>query len=189
MLNLLPTLYKKELKNEENFRLILILGILALSFLVSFFLLLLAIRIYIGGQIEAQNIIIETQQRDSEQENPVSRIRGLNKTIADTSSFYENQAMLSGLLRQVTSALPLGVHVTSFHYSPASSIGTDGQKIVGRITLSGVVPTTDDLLVLKKNLETDPMFSSPEIPPSAWKDPSAVNIKFSVNIDVHLVEK
>ena len=63
MLNLLPKQYKEELKNEENFRLALILGILALSFLLSFFLLLLAIRIYMGGLIESQRIIIEIQQR------------------------------------------------------------------------------------------------------------------------------
>ena len=66
-----------------------------------------------GGLIESQKIIIDTRQGGSEEEMPVAKIRGLNKTVADTSSFYKTQATLSGLLVQITDALPQAIYVTS----------------------------------------------------------------------------
>ena len=156
MLNLLPKSYKEALAHEQNFRLALILGILAISFLVSFFLLLLAMRIYVEGQIEVRRITVESQRTNAEEENPVARIRGLNSTVSAMDSFYASQLAISGTLSKVTAMLPRSVYITSFNYTPASGVGENGEKVIGKVSLAGVASTSDDLLQLKENLEEDP---------------------------------
>ena len=64
MINLLPSQEKEEIKQEENFKLILILGIIFLFFLISFSLILTSINIYISGEAKVQKILY--QQREKE---------------------------------------------------------------------------------------------------------------------------
>ena len=184
MLNLLPPWYKEELKDEKNFRLTLILGILVLLFFVSLALLLLSIRIYMVGQIQAQKILVESQLEDYGDEDPVKRIRELNRSIAETSSFYQEQIVFADVIDRVTGVLPEEIYLTSFHYTPVKSTGEEGEKIVAGISLNGVTPTTDDLLVLKENIENDNTFSRLAIPPETWKDPGAIDIEFSMSFEI-----
>ena len=185
MINLLPEQYKNELKDEENFRLTLILGILILLSFVVFSLLLLSIRIYVAGQIQTQKILVESQREDYGDKDPVTQIRELNLIVNATSSFYKNQVMVSDILTRLTASLPAGLYITSFNYTSDKSTSASGQTIVARISLFGITPTTNDLLTLKTNIESDTLFSDLVIPPEVWKNPSAKDVEFSIRIEVN----
>ena len=64
MINLLPPSYKEELRREEQFRFVLILGMLTVIFFVCLSLALLSIRAYLSGEIEAQQILVKSQSQD-----------------------------------------------------------------------------------------------------------------------------
>ena len=67
MINLLPQKQKDELKQEENFKLTLILGIVTLASLICFALILFSIKISIGGQLSYQKIFLEQKKAESSQ--------------------------------------------------------------------------------------------------------------------------
>ena len=174
MLNLLPPQYKEELRQEENFRLVLVLGILIFAFFLCFSLLLVSLRIYLAGEIKAQRVLLESQKTSSRGDAVLQRnIQELNRNMSSLSSFYKDQAMVSKILQHISDALPQGVYLTSLTFSPS------GESL--KISLSGFAPTVDDLLKLKRSIEQDPMFLNMNFPPANWVSP---DISFSLNVDV-----
>lgn len=64
MINLLPPEEKTILIQEERFKLILILGIVFLSALLSLILILFSVRIYISSQTDSENTIFEQEEKN-----------------------------------------------------------------------------------------------------------------------------
>src|SRR3989344_7978033 len=62
MINLLPPLYKRRIKQEQYFRIIVILGIAVLGALISLLLLLTAIRLYVAGLVTTEDPFLSTTQ-------------------------------------------------------------------------------------------------------------------------------
>jgi len=145
----------------------LVLGILALSFFLCFSMLLVSIRIYLAGEINAQKVIVEAQKKDLQRDEAVQRtIKTTNLLVAQLSSFYKNQGRVSEILAHVSGALPSGVFLTLFTYTPFPA-GAEGAAL-GKVSLSGFAPTSDDLLALKRNLEKDEVFFHMNFPPTNW---------------------
>lgn len=180
MLNLLPPQYKEELHQEENFRVALVLEILVLAFFLCFSLLLVSIRIYLAGEINAQKVIVEAQKKDLQRDEAVQRtIKTTNVLVAQLSSFYKNQARVSKILARVSDALPGRVFLTLFTYTPYPA-GAEGAPL-GKVSLSGFAPTSDDLLALKRNLEKDEVFFHMNFPPTNWVQFD----EFSLAVEIH----
>lgn len=173
MINLLPPLHKEELHREEQFRLVLILGMLLMTFFICLSLSLLAIRVYVSGEIQAQDILAEAQKKEGG-ESRLAQIRALNQDIVGVSSFFANRIVLSDTIARISSALPEGAHITSLSYTPMSP----GAKIA----LQGFAPQGEDLLQFRANLEQDPLFKNFRFPTSNWNN--AINVNFSFDFEI-----
>ena len=181
MINLLPPEDKEQLKKEESFRLILILGMLSVLFFVCLSLLLLSIRIYVGGGIAAQNILIEAEKKQ-EQESPLQKIRLLNGDIKELERFYAQETVLSDIILRITTAVPERVYITSFSYTPP--IRPKGGKEItnARVSLTGFGPTREDLLAFRAKLEEDALFENFNFPQSNWKLAEDIDFSFTFEI-------
>ncbi len=183
MVNLLPPSHKEELRGEEQFRLALILGLLLVAFFVCLSLSLLSIRVYVSGEIQAQQILVESQ-REEGGESRVEQIRQRNADIAGISSFYTGRIALSDIIARISDSLPEGVSLSAFTYAPIlqSGKGGEGGLAKAKVLLVGFAPLTEDLLSMRANLEEEPLFGNFHFPPSNWI--RASNIDFSFDFEI-----
>lgn len=161
MINLLPPSYRAELKQEENRKLILILGMLFLIFLISLTLILFSVKIYIQGQLESIKVLAGLEEKTLQ----TSEIQGLrdeinltNKNLSKLNSFYKKQADSIGVLEKIFKTLPSEIHLTAFSW----------QKNNDQVTISGFSPSREVLFNFQKNLEGSKDFTEIKFPPQNW---------------------
>ncbi len=168
MINLLPPQYKAELKEEESWKLVLILEILVLIFLICLALILFSVKIFISGQLEAQKILLLQKEKKFE-ESQIQSLEGKiiisNQTLSKLNSFYQDQTNLTEILEKI-----FETYLTILNLDPA------------QISLSGFSPTREILLEFKKNLEQEELLGEIYFPPSNWVKPT--DIDFSVNFKI-----
>ena len=173
MINLLPPQYKAEFKEEENWKLTLILSLLFLIFLVCLILILFSIKISISGQVEAQKILLLQEEKNFEEsqiQNLEEKITTSNQVIFKLNSFYQDQISLAGILEKIFETLPSSVYLTTLAFN------------LDQFSLFGYSPTREILLEFKKNLEKEELFEEIYFPPSNWVKP--FDIDFSVNFKI-----
>lgn len=173
MINLLPSQYKAELKEEKNWKLILILEILVLIFLTCLALILFSVKIFISGQLEAQKILLlqeEKKFKESQIQSLEEKITVSNQTLSKLNSFYQDQTNLTEILEKISEALPPETYLTTLNLNLA------------QISLLGFSPTREILLEFKKNLEQEKLLGEIYFPPSNWVKPT--DIDFSVNFKI-----
>jgi len=181
MINLLPLKEKEELKQEENLKLVLILAILTLLFLVSFYLILYSINNFITGKVEIQKILY--QQKEKEFENPriqtlQNNLLSLNQTLTQLESFYRSQFNLSEVLEKISQLLPSEAYFSNL----STSQRQEGKEEKLICSLSGFSPTRQILLEFKEKLEKEGSFKNIYFPPGNWVQAS--NIDFTVSFQV-----
>ena len=179
MINLLPPKNKEELLQEKNWKQITLLGFLAFFVLVSFFLILATINIFLAGEVETQKILY--QQRSKELESPRMQElkKGLvrfNQTLSRLGSFYDEQFSLSEVFEKISETLPQGTYLSNLSIVPDKK---GEQKI--SCTLSGFSPTRNILLKFKENLEKKDNIEEIYFPPANWVQ--SENVNFSVSFD------
>ncbi len=168
MINLLPSSYKKELLQEENWRLTLILGILFLIFLVSLILLLISIKIYIQGQVESLKVLADLEEKSLKTSGIPDfreKIDMANKKILGLESFYKAQDSTVEVLENIFQTIPAKIYLTSFFW----------QKSASQVSLSGFSPSREALFELKKNLEEEKEFTDISFPLSNWQKPTDID--------------
>jgi len=171
MINLLPSKEKESLIQEENWKLVLILGTLFLSFLICLVLILFSIQIYISGKIQSQKVIIEIEEkefRDPETQNFREKIVLINQNLLKLNSFYQSQTNLTEILEKISGIFPEGMYLTSLSY----------QKENLQISLSGYAPNREVLVGFKKNLEKE--FPDPHFSPQSWFKPTDFQVNFKI---------
>ena len=177
MINLLPSKQKEELGEEEKLKLILILGILIISFLLYFSLILFLIKISIAAELEVQRIYFGEREKEleiAESKEPEEKIEKLNLNLKKLNSFYQNQLNLTEILEKTSQTLPAGIYLTNFNFNLKQG--------KGEIFLSGFSPNRETLLLLKKNLEEEPGFSEIYFPPENWLKPTDINFTLTFEL-------
>ena len=93
MINLLPPQQIKELREEENFKILLNISFLILFFFLSLFLILLSIKFYLSGKLEAQKILLEKGEKilDMEKEKEIKKY---NEILSRIDKFYQKKILL-----------------------------------------------------------------------------------------------
>jgi len=179
MINLLPSQEKEILRQEEKYKLVLILGILFLIFLICLILILFSIKISISGQLEAQKILLsqgEERFKGTQIQNLEEKIISSNQILSKLSSFYYSQISLTGVLEKISQSLPSGAYLTIFNFNSGVPSGS------GQISLSGFSPSREILFEFKTNLEKEENFQEIYFPPSNWVKPT--DIDFLVNFKI-----
>ena len=172
-INLLPSTEKENLRTEEKYRQVLTLCCLVLFFLISLFLILLSLKIYLAGEAESQKILVaasEKQFQSSQMQKLETEISSINKNLAKLDSFYKNQAQLTGFLEKITAITPAEIYLTSLTLSN------------NEVALSGYCPTREILFEFKKRLEAESAFEKIYFPPSSWVSPQDFNTTFKLKI-------
>lgn len=166
MINLLPPQQKKELIQEENYKLTLILGFLVLVSLICLALILFSITFYLEGEIKLQKIQTELKKEEFSQFQPLQdKLSFFNRNLSKLDTFYKSQINLTPLLERFSEILPPGVYLTSFSY----------QKETFQISISGFAPTRADLFELRKNLKEKKEFGKVYFPLTVWTVPEGIN--------------
>jgi Tfp pilus assembly protein PilN len=176
MINLLPTQYKRELKKEEKFKLVLILGTLFLIFLISLILILFSIKIYIQGQAETLKFLAREEEEKlqrAEIRELRQKITAAQKTILQLRNFYQNRSDPVRIVESIFQILPEQIHLTSFSFN----------KDTGMVLLSGFSPGREILFQLRTNLEDQEEFGEINFPPQNWI--KSKDIDFQVTFKVN----
>lgn len=177
MINLLPLQYKKELKQEEQYRTIVILGIVFLIFLISLFLVLVATEIYLKGQVESLKLLVKAEEE-------ISRAKGtqelreqmvaINQRIVKVNSFFQGQIDSIGILEKVFQTLPPEIKLSSLVWQKADS----------RFSLTGFSPSREILVDFRNSLEKENLFNNINFSAESWL--KATNIDFQVTFDLNV---
>ena len=181
MINLLPPEYKKELLKEEQYKIVLNLGIFVLLFLFCFSLILLSIEIYVSGQLEIEKQFIEQSQKEmkfSKIEDLEQKIKSVNENVSKLALFYENQTSIIKISEEISNMLPDGIYLNNI------SINTSKEKDYRfLVSLSGFSPSRELLLELENNIKKkQEFFKDSNFPQSTWTKP--VDIDFSLNLKI-----
>jgi len=175
MINLLPPLYQQELRQEENRRLILILGMLFLIFLISVTLILFSVKLFIQGKLESVNVLLDLEEKTlqtSEIQSLRERINSVNQNLSKLNAFYEKQISSISILEKVFKTLPPGIYLSAFSW----------QKNTSQVAISGFSPNREVLFLFQNNLEESKEFSGIELPTQNWIKP--VDIDFRVTFKI-----
>jgi len=184
MINLLSPQEKKALIQERNWRLIMILGAVLASSLISLSLILLSIKIYISGELEAQTVLFEQKElEDSSIQKLEQELNLQNLTFSDLASFYKNSFQRGEILTKLSQKLVSGAYLTNTNISIITrQISKKEKETFIQVTLSGFCSERDSLLEFKDNLEKEPLFEQVDFPPSNWVQPN--NIDFIVSFKI-----
>ncbi len=173
MINLLPEQYKKELIQEENWKLVLILVILFSFFLFCLSLLLFLIKFQQENEIQFQkNLLLFKEEEFSQIHNLEEKFNLTNQKLSHLNAFYQKKFGLTQFLEQIYQIIPPGIYFNSFSY----------QADDGLVTLSGFAPTVELLLDFKNNLEEQKNLKEISFPSSIWI--KLTDIDFSVSFKV-----
>jgi len=172
MINLLPPRQKKELSEETVFKTIVILGTAIALALVSFGLMLAAVKWYFAGQLDIKKIAVEQREGQlaiysiKQEEN---RIADYAAAFGKLDAFYQKQTKTAELFDKFVNAMPAGFYLNSFSFQE------------GRVAVSGYCPDRDSLVNFQSNLESSGVFKNVYVPPGNWVMQKDIN--FNVTFD------
>ncbi|MFC1629919.1 PilN domain-containing protein [Patescibacteria group bacterium] len=168
MINLLPPDYKKEMAAEETKRLVMILGVLVFFSILSFTLALLAVKIYLSGQFDSQQVFLEIEKEKAvlkEIEDLEKKVEVFNEKLSRVDDFYNQRVSLAGTLNKVIDTIPEEIYLTGLVYT----------KEAGVFTVSGFSPFRDILEDFKANLERN--FYQVTFLRETWNRPRDIDFK------------
>ncbi|MBU0546995.1 hypothetical protein KKA72_02435 [Patescibacteria group bacterium] len=188
MINLLSPQKKTVLEQEEKLRLVSALLIIFCLSLLSFVLIMLSVKFYISGELEAQQIVFSQRQLERNRFQSVAQdIDSQNIYLSQIQTFYQENFTRSDILDRISQALPQNTYLTNLNISSVfeakSNKDIKSEKYL-LISLIGFSPTRDIVLKIKDNLEKQERFQEVYFPPSNWVKPD--NVEFSVSFEVKI---
>lgn len=189
MINLLPEQYKRELREERKFRLVLVLLSVFTIAIVCFALMLGVVRVYLAGSLLLQESKIGVLEASFSQDSPIlAEIQEFNQKVSQVSRFLKSFRSVSPILEALESILPYGAYLTSFDFDPETTVikggkGGEAQHVKPRISTSGFAKSRETLFVFRENLAKHPLFSELSFPSSNWVQPE--DIRFSLQTSIN----
>ncbi|MDP2947565.1 MAG: hypothetical protein Q8N88_05615 [Nanoarchaeota archaeon] len=176
-LNLLPIEEKKKIKldflqcNIIFSGLFLILLILILILILSGSLIFLNSKLYSIGQetMLQQSKIVQTETVKSIER----KVKELNSQLIDLDRIIKNQSNFYNVLLDIVPELLSKVEVYTI----------DIEKETKKITITGYSSTRDDLLLIKKTLESSVKYKIADFPNSNLINPKDINFRFSLTYE------
>ena len=179
MINLLPLEEKRELIFEDWKRLAIILGSIAIFFLISLALILFSIQIYIRGQVDDQKIILEKTQREYEKsdiKNLQEAVKEYNINLLKLQKFYAEEIDWSGILDKISKIERPSIYFTNL------SLNEEEKDKKIKIAISGFSKNRDNLSQLKESLEKEKDFKEIYFSPSSWIKQNDIDFYLTFNI-------
>lgn len=180
MINLLPPIEKEKILSEKKINLIIILWVLALLFVICLILILLSIKLYIGGQAEAEKILLEEYKKDfGQSENQIlqKKIESANINLIQLKNFYDKKVYLTETLEKISEIIPEQAYLDDISITYFFNDEDSGFKV----SLSGFILTRELLFELKNNLENS--FDNVNFPPANWVESNNINFSATFNLN------
>jgi len=172
-INLLPPQQKKRLELKALYQNIISSGFilfLLILFLIVFlagFLIFLNFRYrVIENRITVEQSKIIQTQTVKEMEK---KLKDLNRELEELGEIETGRSNLYSILDNISSNLLLGVRVYTLEVNRSSEM----------VTISGFSPSRENLLAIKKILETDSHYKNVDFPLSNLANPQNINFRFS----------
>lgn len=175
MINLLPAEEKKLLAQEERSKIVIILGVLVLSILISLALILFSLKILISSDLESQKIIFEQKEKElsNQRVKEIEKdVKNYNSNFFRIQSFYLGQISLVEALKEIAKTIPAGAYLTNLNFN----------SLDAKFSLSGKAGSREILLLLKNNLEKEEIFSDINFPSANWVEPLDINFNLSFKL-------
>jgi hypothetical protein len=172
MINLLPPEQIRELREEENFKILLNLFLLTLFFLLSLFLTLISIKFYLSGVLDSQKILLEKEEKvlDLEKENEIKKY---NEILSRIQKFYQKKTLFFPKAEDFFKKLP------QFIYLKELEVKIDKKGEIS-FWISGFSRTRGDLLDLIKTLKEN--YQEVSFPPEILLKETEIDFSISFKI-------
>jgi len=186
MINLLPPKYRKKLREEKRFRLVLLFGVMLGTALVALSIFLLVIQIALSKERFSQESKLSSfEERSSKEDSTLIEIKNWNSKLRNIDSFKQERRSLKDVFDEVDSSLPRELHLFSFSYTPALETkkkGGGATKTPAVIAVTGKAQTREQLLSFKDALQANPFFAEVLFPPSNWVKPQDITFSFQAKL-------
>ena len=179
MVNLLPPEEKEALKIKKNKRLIIVLGIIILSFLVCLILVLASLDLYILGQTSYQRVALDNAEKKYETPGLVdmkNMIVKYNTALTNLKNFYKKEVYFSEVLKTILQIhIPAGLYLTNINL-------TQGDNGKVKVALSGMSDTRDNLQIFRDSFENNKKIENLDFPANNWIKPTDINFYFTFEV-------
>lgn len=166
MINLLPPQEKEKLLQEKHEKLVVVLGIMAITAVVCMTLILYALKFYLLVYVAYQKDLADAAKIPYETEDSLAlknQIIKYNTGLLTARQFYANSLSVNAALGMVYAIpRPQGLRFTSVEIEKVND------KKVFAVQISGISATRDSLVVFKKNMEDNDHISHIYFPPESW---------------------
>lgn len=172
MINLLPEKQKKEFERDQMYRVVMILGTISIAGLICLALMLFTAKIYFMAKLEEKRILAEGKNQTIKMmkiKEDEERISSYNVNFSTLKMFYNKQANISLMIKELSDSLPPGISFSYLDYSG------------GKVSISGFCPDRESLVNFKNNLEKQANFKKINFPANDWVEQR--NIDFSLNFE------
>ncbi|MCX6760716.1 MAG: hypothetical protein NTZ84_01235 [Candidatus Nealsonbacteria bacterium] len=183
MINLLPPENQKEIIQEQNWKMIIILGTLVLIFFICFSLIIFSVKIFVSGKVETQKLLLAEKEKElqaSQIKSLESDIEGFNEIIFKLEVFYKNQFKITESLGKISTVFPSETYLNNLSINLQSN--RDGVK-QAICNISGFSSSRENLLKLKENMEKEESFKDIYFPPANWMKATSVNFTASFKFE------
>jgi len=186
MINLLPPKYRQKLREEQRFRLVLLLGVILGSALIALSIFLLVIQITLSKERLLQEFkLLSFEERTTREDSTLAEIKNWNSKLRNIAAFKEKRKALREVVDEVASSLPQELYLVSLSYTPAFETRKKEDKIVRTpaiIAVTGKAQTREQLLSFKDALQVNPFFAEVVFPPSNWVKPQDITFSFQAKL-------
>lgn len=185
MINLLSLKEKSELLLKNKTKLVIILGLVFVTFLVCLSLILNSIKFYIMKECADQSFFVkdsEIKYNSGNLSEIKSTIEKYNAILSSVNSFYKGEIFFTDILRSISKMkIPKGVYFTNIN------LVEKNKKDQVIVSISGISDSRENLFSLKENIKSDKWIIDPYFPPESWITPE--NISFSLQFKVRYENK
>jgi len=172
MINLLPPEQIKELREEDNFKILLNIFFLLLFFLLSLFLILLSIKFYLSGNLESQKILLEKGEKTLGVEKE-KEIKKYNEILSRIDKFYQKKILLFPKVENFFGKIPQSIYLKEFE------IKIDKKEKIS-FWVSGFSKTRESFLDLIKILKEN--YQEVSFPPEILLKEAEIDFSISFKI-------
>ena len=185
MINLLPPSEKLLVRFEKNKQLVLVWGIMTLSSLVSFALILIIVQLAVLDEVNQQEIYLAQVKKQSQNDNFLSFkniIQQHNKSIVKAHNFYKSNPPLAPILDMLSEVQrPEGIIVTKIELKQIEKVDMEGQHQVG-VIMNGISEQRENLIAFKESIERHPSIQEVRFPPDNWVKSSQTDFSVTFNV-------
>ena len=186
MINLLPPKYRRKLREEERFRLVLLLGVILGTAFLALSVFLMVIQVSLAKErLSQESKLSFFEEKSAKEDSTLTEIKNWNSKLRNIDGFKKERRSLKDVFDEISSPLSRDLYLLSFSYTPAFTTEKKGGvtiKTPAIVSVTGKAKTREQLLSFKNALQANPFFAEVMFPPSNWVSPRDITFSFQAKL-------